>query len=70
MIDQREADFYKRIKQHRPQSIRINMVPGAQSKMPDYYGEKITSVREYRNWIKQQKLFIARLNTGRLNLDE
>lgn len=66
----KEAELYNRIKIHRPQSISVNMIPGAQAKMPDYYGAKITSVPGYRSWIRDQKLFIARLRTGRLDLSE
>lgn len=65
-----ESHFYKRVKIMRPKELRINMLPGAQSKMPDYYGEKITSLPGYRQWIRDQKLFIARLKTGRLDTSE
>ena len=64
-----EQDLYVRIKKHRPKDIRINMIPGLQQKMPDYYGEKITSVSAYRNWIRNQKLFVARVKSGRLPMD-
>jgi hypothetical protein len=28
-----------------------------ESIVPDYYGEKITSVQGYRNWLKDQRAF-------------
>lgn len=65
-----EKELYKRILQHRPKELKVNMIPGAQSKMPDYYGEKIESVQGFRKWIREQKLFIARVKSGRLGSDD
>jgi len=28
-----------------------------QNPVPDYYGEKITSVQSYRQWLKDQRAF-------------
>jgi hypothetical protein len=43
------------------------MLPATQNKMPDYYGEKVTSVAQYRQWLKQQRIFIARMKLGRFD---
>ncbi|MCJ1270548.1 TIM23 complex component, partial [Lobaria immixta] len=49
----KDKDFYRRIKQHR-------VDPSSQSysnPVPDYYGEKIGSVAEFRNWMKDQRAY-------------
>jgi import inner membrane translocase subunit TIM23 len=50
---QKDRDFYNRIKRHR-------VDPSSQSysnPVPDYYGEKIGSVKEFRNWMKDQRAY-------------
>lgn len=50
---QKDRDFYERIKRHR-------VDPSSQSysnPVPDYYGEKIGSVKEFRNWMKDQRAY-------------
>lgn len=50
---QKDKDFYRRIKQYR-------VDPSSQSysnPVPDYYGEKIGSVVEFRNWMKDQRAY-------------
>lgn len=58
-IDTKESDFYRRILKHRPKEIAaVVPIPGAQqSGMPDYYGEKIFSIKDYRDWLKKQRKF-------------
>ncbi|KAI8915964.1 mitochondrial import protein Pam17 [Gorgonomyces haynaldii] len=71
MMDVKERDLYQRISKHRPKDIPFMNVPGSQRavRLPDYYGEKITSVSAYRTWMRNQKLFMARLKSGRLEVD-
>ncbi|KAL9091722.1 MAG: hypothetical protein Q9159_001237 [Coniocarpon cinnabarinum] len=49
----KERDFYGRIRRYRVDPSNSSM----QNPVPDYYGEKITSVRGYRQWLKDQKAF-------------
>lgn len=54
-IDAMQRDFYHRITQHRanvpPNPTQLNF-------SFDYYGEKIGSVREYRQWLRRQRQMI------------
>lgn len=50
---QKEKDFYARIKKYRIDPSSSSM----QNPVPDYYGEKITSVAGYRQWLKDQRAF-------------
>ena len=53
---QKEKDFYRRIKKY-----RVDPSGGSSANpVPDYYGEKIGSVKEYRNWMKDQRAFNKR----------
>jgi len=52
-IAAKEKAFYQRIKRYR-------VDPSSQSfanPVPDYYGEKIGSVHDYRQWLKDQRAF-------------
>jgi len=50
---QKEKAFYERIKRYRvdPSSSSYG------NPVPDYYGEKIGSVQDYRRWLKDQRAF-------------
>ncbi|KAF2157122.1 Pam17-domain-containing protein [Myriangium duriaei CBS 260.36] len=52
-IAKRERDFYNHIRRFRadPTSSSVS------NPVPDYYGEKITSVADYRRWLKDQRAF-------------
>ncbi|KIW12334.1 hypothetical protein PV08_09611 [Exophiala spinifera] len=49
----KERAFFERIKKHRvnPSGASTN------NPVPDFYGEKISSVAGYRNWLKDQRAF-------------
>ncbi|KAI4156103.1 MAG: hypothetical protein LQ340_000533 [Diploschistes diacapsis] len=49
----KERDLYQRIKKYRcdPTSQSV------QNPVPDYYGEKIFSVKGYRQWLKDQRAY-------------
>lgn len=49
----KEKDFYSRIKRLRVDPSRQSM----QNPLPDYYGEKIGSVAEFRTWMKDQRAY-------------
>ncbi|KAF2435100.1 Pam17-domain-containing protein [Tothia fuscella] len=49
----KERAFYARIKKHRVDPTSSSM----QNPVPDYYGEKIGSVTDYRRWLKDQRAF-------------
>ena len=49
----KEQDFYGRIKRYRVDPSSSSM----QNPVPDFYGEKITSVAGYRRWLKDQRAF-------------
>jgi import inner membrane translocase subunit TIM23 len=50
-LDAREKEFFQRIQRHRPKEIKTSL----QNPLPDYYGENIRSVGDYRRWIKKQR---------------
>ncbi|KAM0563187.1 hypothetical protein ACHAPJ_000903 [Fusarium lateritium] len=52
-ITQKEAQFFERIKKHRVDPTNSS----ANNPVPDFYGEKISSVAGYRQWLKDQKAF-------------
>ncbi|KAJ9645357.1 TIM23 complex component [Coniosporium tulheliwenetii] len=56
----KEREFYARIKKYRvdPSSSSI------QNPVPDYYGEKIGSVTDYRRWLKDQRAFNLKRGKG------
>ncbi|EPY51002.1 TIM23 translocase complex-associated motor subunit Pam17 [Schizosaccharomyces cryophilus OY26] len=52
----REEEFYKHLKKNR-------VIPSMESysnPIPDYYGEKIFSLSDYRRWLRDQKAYIQR----------
>jgi import inner membrane translocase subunit TIM23 len=51
--EQKEREFYDRIKKHRVDPTSSSMA----NPVPDYYGEKIGSVADYRRWLKDQRAF-------------
>ncbi|KAF2440879.1 Pam17-domain-containing protein [Karstenula rhodostoma CBS 690.94] len=52
-ITKKEREFYDRIKKHRVDPTSSSMA----NPVPDYYGEKIGSVADYRRWLKDQRAF-------------
>lgn len=52
-IQRKEREFYDRIKKHRVDPTSSSMA----NPVPDYYGEKIGSVADYRRWLKDQRAF-------------
>lgn len=52
-IQRKEREFYNRIKRHRVDPTSSSMA----NPVPDYYGEKIGSVADYRRWLKDQRAF-------------
>ncbi|KAI9701396.1 MAG: TIM23 complex component [Bogoriella megaspora] len=49
----KEREFFNRIKKHRADPANSSV----QNPVPDYYGEKIGSVKDYRRWLKDQRAF-------------
>ncbi|RGP58847.1 presequence translocated-associated motor subunit pam17, mitochondrial [Fusarium sporotrichioides] len=52
-MTQKEAIFFERIKKNRVDPTNSS----ANNPVPDFYGEKISSVAGYRQWLKDQKAF-------------
>ncbi|KAI8063757.1 mitochondrial import protein Pam17 [Gongronella butleri] len=50
-MDARDKAFYERIKKNRADA-RLNSI---RNPVPDYYGEKIQSVSDYRSWLRKQR---------------
>ncbi|KAG0173490.1 TIM23 complex component [Apophysomyces sp. BC1034] len=50
-MDVRDRDFYDHIKRNRADA-RLNSI---RNPIPDYYGEKIQSVTDYRSWLRKQR---------------
>ena len=75
-MDEKEKEFYRRIKRYRVDpsaSSMANPVPGMFLPftwkygivliIADYYGEKISSVAGYRQWLKDQRAFNKKRTT-------
>ncbi|KAI1001820.1 hypothetical protein K3495_g6383 [Podosphaera aphanis] len=52
-MDEKEKEFYKRLRKNRVDPSNSSMV----NPVPDYYGEKISSVADYRQWLKDCRAF-------------
>ncbi|KAN0059883.1 TIM23 complex component [Thecaphora frezii] len=52
-IAQKDHDFYEHIKRRRVDPTRQTM----QNPVPDYYGEKIGSIKQYRQWLRDQAAY-------------
>ncbi|KAI8338115.1 mitochondrial import protein Pam17-domain-containing protein [Chlamydoabsidia padenii] len=50
-MDARDKNFYEHIKKNRADA-RLNSI---RNPVPDYYGEKIQSVADYRSWLRKQR---------------
>ncbi|CAO3596897.1 unnamed protein product [Absidia cylindrospora] len=50
-MDARDKAFYEHIKKNRADA-RLNSI---RNPVPDYYGEKIQSVGDYRSWLRKQR---------------
>ncbi|KAI1779438.1 Pam17-domain-containing protein [Hypoxylon cercidicola] len=50
----KEAEFFARIKKNRVDPSNSSLSGNA---VPDFYGEKISSVKGYRQWLKDQRAF-------------
>ncbi|KAK4515721.1 uncharacterized protein ATC70_010674 [Mucor velutinosus] len=50
-MDIRDKEFYEHIKKNRADA-RLNSI---RNPVPDYYGEKIQSVQDYRAWLRKQR---------------
>jgi mitochondrial import inner membrane translocase subunit TIM23 len=50
---QKEKEFFARIKKYRVDPTTSSLG----NPVPDYYGEKIGSVMDYRRWLKDQRAF-------------
>ncbi|KAH9818574.1 presequence translocated-associated motor subunit PAM17 like protein [Teratosphaeria destructans] len=57
-IVDKEKNFYRRIKTNRADPSASS----PQNPIPDYYGEKIGSVKDYRRWLKDQRAFNRKKN--------
>lgn len=56
---QKEVEFYRRVKKFRVDPSASSMA----NPVPDYYGEKISSVAGYRQWLKDQRAFNKKRTT-------
>ncbi|KAK9722687.1 TIM23 complex component [Basidiobolus ranarum] len=50
-MDIRDKEFYQRIKKHRSDPSLNSF----RNPVPDFYGEKIKSVSDYRSWLRKQR---------------
>ncbi|KAK2628204.1 hypothetical protein QTJ16_002850 [Diplocarpon rosae] len=58
-MDLKEKEFYRRVKRFRVDPSASSMA----NPVPDYYGEKISSVAGYRQWLKDQRAFTKKRTT-------
>ncbi|OQO07671.1 hypothetical protein B0A48_07368 [Cryoendolithus antarcticus] len=61
-ITEKEKSFYARIRRYRADPSASS----PQNPIPDYYGEKIKSVQDYRRWLKDQRAFNRKKNRALL----
>ncbi|KAL8748728.1 MAG: hypothetical protein Q9184_007122 [Pyrenodesmia sp. 2 TL-2023] len=57
-MGEKEKDFYNRIRRHRVDPSLASY----SNPLPDYYGEKIGSVKEYRTWLRDQRAYLRKRN--------
>ncbi|KAK5122440.1 hypothetical protein LTR85_004024 [Meristemomyces frigidus] len=57
-IAQKEKKFFAHVVKHRADPSSSS----PQNPIPDYYGEKIGSVKDYRRWLKDQRAFNLKKN--------
>ncbi|KAJ1559908.1 TIM23 complex component [Cladochytrium tenue] len=50
-IDTRDRDFFERIKAVRPADVGLSL----NNPLPDYYAEKVTSLADYRRWLRKMR---------------
>lgn len=48
-LEAKDAHFYEHVRKNRVDPSRANM----QNRLPDYYGEKIYSLSDYRKWLRE-----------------
>jgi len=53
-IAQREKEYFDHIKTLRVPA-EISQITQATSPLPDFYGEKVSSISTYRKWIRKQR---------------
>lgn len=58
-IDEREKEFYRRVRRYRVDPSNSSMA----NPVPDYYGEKVSSVADYRLWLKDCRAFNKKRTT-------
>ncbi|CAG8441506.1 13518_t:CDS:2 [Ambispora gerdemannii] len=56
MMEERDREFYAHIKKNRADPSLHSI----RNPAPDYYGEKIKSVAEYRKWLRKQREFLRK----------
>ncbi|OAR02234.1 hypothetical protein LLEC1_03824 [Akanthomyces lecanii] len=56
----KESEFLTRVKKHRSDPTQSS----TSNPVPDYYGEKISSVAGYRRWLKDQRAFNRKKNAN------
>ncbi|KAF2720273.1 mitochondrial import protein Pam17, partial [Polychaeton citri CBS 116435] len=61
-IGEKEKSFFDRIKRYRADPAGSSI----QNPVPDYYGEKIKSVSDYRRWLKDQRVFARKVSKNML----
>ena len=53
---QRDKEFFERVKRLRVPSE----LQALNATLPDYYGEKVKSLSDYRKWIRKQREYLAK----------
>lgn len=56
----KDADFYEHIQRRQVDPTRANM----QNPIPDFYGEKIGSLHEYRKWLRDCAIYTRKAAHG------
>ncbi|WFD31375.1 TIM23 complex component [Malassezia sp. CBS 17886] len=59
-IAQRDTEFYQHIRRMRADPTRQVV----HNPVPDYYGEKIGSLKQYRQWLRDQAIFRRKASHG------
>ncbi|EJD53121.1 mitochondrial import protein Pam17 [Auricularia subglabra TFB-10046 SS5] len=54
LIDAKERELHRRIVKYR---VPPELTPANNPRLPDFYGEKIGSMRDYRHWLRDQSKY-------------
>lgn len=61
LLDARERELHRRIVKYR---VPPELTPANNPRLPDFYGEKIGSLQDYRKWLRDQARYKRKMKWG------